>query len=405
MHFIGWFDHDADHERSVLGALAAANGQDARDELGLGAIRDSFADSFFPGLSSVQTRLRYFLFAQWGCEQAACSSDEADIMARLHDGEVRLIAALTPLGAGQGVIGIQSQEALERMPSDVYWTGLRTLGMLRARGGRRHWARLVARNRDAERRSPPPESRERPSVDIGFDMSRPPRPADFPALAVPSFTLEPDERLFLRERLADACVNPSRLGHQFNLFGTFSGHRRRTAVGKPWDHPRAGSLSGEAHACLRLAAAFSRVMRGATILYNLLVAQRLAEDDKGADHREKYRREFRTWQAALDPDDVAMVRDHRSEVRRLADYTRHRLRPDATLFVENWARFCAAPERLLRDGRPAALIIQREISLKAARGSSRFQNEEARRRWGGESGGELDYRWPVARQFLNDLAG
>jgi hypothetical protein len=98
-----------------------------------------------------------------------------------------------------------------------------------------------------------------------------------------------------------------------------------------------------------------------------------------------------------------MVLGHRAEVQRLADYTRHRIRTEATLFVEEWARLCGEPERLLKDRRAADLIVKREILLKAAQGSSRFQNKEARCRWGGESGGELDYRWPVARQYLNDL--
>ena len=35
------------------------------DELGFGSIRDSFADHFFPGISTIQTRARYLLFVPW----------------------------------------------------------------------------------------------------------------------------------------------------------------------------------------------------------------------------------------------------------------------------------------------------------------------------------------------------
>ena len=62
LNFLGWVDHDGEHEQSILRALGAAKGHDARDELGLGTIRDSFADLFFPGLSTIQERVRYFLF-------------------------------------------------------------------------------------------------------------------------------------------------------------------------------------------------------------------------------------------------------------------------------------------------------------------------------------------------------
>lgn len=48
MNFLGWIDHDNEHEQSILRALGAIKGHDARDELGLGTIRDSFADLFFP---------------------------------------------------------------------------------------------------------------------------------------------------------------------------------------------------------------------------------------------------------------------------------------------------------------------------------------------------------------------
>lgn len=32
-----------------------------RDELGIGTVRDAFADALFPGTSTIQTRAHYFL--------------------------------------------------------------------------------------------------------------------------------------------------------------------------------------------------------------------------------------------------------------------------------------------------------------------------------------------------------
>jgi hypothetical protein len=49
LNFLGWVDHDNEHEQSILRALGATKGHDARDELGLGTIRDRFADLIFPG--------------------------------------------------------------------------------------------------------------------------------------------------------------------------------------------------------------------------------------------------------------------------------------------------------------------------------------------------------------------
>ena len=174
MNFLGWIDHDAEREDSILRALGAAKGHDARDELGLATIRDSFADLFFPGLSTIQQRVRYFLFVQWCCELAASQSDADRIVAKLRANEEALIGSLKHLGEGHGVIGIFSQEDLERMPSEIYWNGLLLLGMRRMRGGRRYWARRTAANRETAKTSNLLEEGGKPTIDFGFDPDRPP---------------------------------------------------------------------------------------------------------------------------------------------------------------------------------------------------------------------------------------
>ncbi len=58
-------DYD-DEQRRRMSALARLFSEtDARDELGLGVIRDSISDLLFPGTSTIQTRVRYMLFIPW----------------------------------------------------------------------------------------------------------------------------------------------------------------------------------------------------------------------------------------------------------------------------------------------------------------------------------------------------
>ena len=53
-----WLDHDnAAKERSHR-LLQMFKESETRDELGIGAIRDSISDQLFPGTSVIQTRLR-----------------------------------------------------------------------------------------------------------------------------------------------------------------------------------------------------------------------------------------------------------------------------------------------------------------------------------------------------------
>ena len=60
-----WIDHDAAARERSLRILALFQEKESRDELGLGGIRDAFADRLFPGTSTIQTRLRYMLFVPW----------------------------------------------------------------------------------------------------------------------------------------------------------------------------------------------------------------------------------------------------------------------------------------------------------------------------------------------------
>ncbi len=58
---LGWIVFSKNERNKVLNVIHLLDEPGAVDELGIGAIRDSFADYFFPGTSTVQTRAKYFL--------------------------------------------------------------------------------------------------------------------------------------------------------------------------------------------------------------------------------------------------------------------------------------------------------------------------------------------------------
>src|SRR6202035_6164310 len=60
-----WLDFNTAERERTQRILALFEERETRDELGLGAIRDSFADHLFPGTSTIQTRLRYLFFVPW----------------------------------------------------------------------------------------------------------------------------------------------------------------------------------------------------------------------------------------------------------------------------------------------------------------------------------------------------
>ena len=58
---LGWVDFSKEDREKVLDVMSLLQEQGAVDELGIGLVRDGFANYFFPGTSTVQTRAKYFL--------------------------------------------------------------------------------------------------------------------------------------------------------------------------------------------------------------------------------------------------------------------------------------------------------------------------------------------------------
>src|SRR5215212_9695414 len=128
----GWLDHDEGDRRRMMEVINLFRENGTLDELGIGTIRDTYAERFFPGTSTIQTRARYFLFLPWlyrQLETERVPSSRADRRARELQG--RLVQSLKAGGEGSnaGVIGIDAGENIQRLPSVIYWQGLRRWGI------------------------------------------------------------------------------------------------------------------------------------------------------------------------------------------------------------------------------------------------------------------------------------
>jgi hypothetical protein len=113
---------------------------------------------------------------------------------------------------------------------------------------------------------------------------------------------------------------------------------------------------------------------------------------------------LREWQRDLDQKDVDLVLAKIDETPALGMIVRHRVRDQTVDFVRRWAGHCRRPGDVLTSAAAVQLVERREVFLKGRAGTSRILSEKARARWGGESGSALDFRWPVVRRCLNDLA-
>lgn len=95
MSSFAWLDSSEQERAQMLDVISLFREKEMRDELGIGLARDAFADLFFPGVNTIQTRARYFLFIPWiylDLERLRVKSAEVERRGRYE--ETRLINVL-----------------------------------------------------------------------------------------------------------------------------------------------------------------------------------------------------------------------------------------------------------------------------------------------------------------------
>src|SRR3954454_12078852 len=58
---VGWIAGSLAERDAALALLGADGPAEPRDELGIAPLRDALANAFFPGITTLQTRAKYFL--------------------------------------------------------------------------------------------------------------------------------------------------------------------------------------------------------------------------------------------------------------------------------------------------------------------------------------------------------
>ena len=131
---LGWIDFSKDERNKVLNVIHLLDEPGAVDELGIGAVRDAFADYFFPGTSTVQTRAKYFLIVPYVLMEAGAGRFGSDLntILRRIDNEERFCRDILIKTSNDGVIGsLVPKSWVMRTPSNIYWNGIKRLGIFK----------------------------------------------------------------------------------------------------------------------------------------------------------------------------------------------------------------------------------------------------------------------------------
>ena len=83
---LGWIDFSKEDRQKALDVINLLSEQGAVDELGIGIIRDAFANYFFPGTSTIQNRAKYFLIVPYVLREAVDGRYEERILRDSQNG-------------------------------------------------------------------------------------------------------------------------------------------------------------------------------------------------------------------------------------------------------------------------------------------------------------------------------
>lgn len=386
--FLSWIDFSSADRERMRRAIALFQERETRDELGLGTIRDAFADTLYPGTSTIQTRLRYFLFVPWmyrELERAGVGSEE--VARRARKAETDLIFVLLESGDTSGVIGKVAGRDVQRLPSSIYWAGLSTWGVCLFAGSQDQYHRQLDALRKLRRRGEDPDDagvmREAHAT---WHPRLPDPPSTWPKQA--EFAVRRSEAEFLKGRITTMCAG--------SVLAWLAEHGRAGELDDPALYSSA--LPERLREQLDLARRFALVTHGATWLYNLMLAELAGRDDWLEYHREG----LREW--ADGPEAVDLRTFDPGELWRFVEDAQANVPPPTRRFVREWVGLLHEHDAGKLGDIAAAreLTRMRERALKGSR--SRFTNRRALDQWTGASGtGRFNYRWHVVQRLLEDL--
>tara|TARA_R110001583_G_scaffold195508_1_gene374674 strand:- start:112 stop:1341 length:1230 start_codon:yes stop_codon:yes gene_type:complete len=403
MSSIGWVDFSSTDREKVSQVLAMLQEPGTLDELGLGQIRDAFADLLFPGFSTIQTRAKYFITVPRIIRDYLALDPRAQRRASLKDylesqeNEFAELLVERHGPAEGGIIGsdmVGSEQGVARKPSSVYWNGLRQFGIVNTTKSLSEFSREVGQLHSAARAA----GHEEDDTDAMPHRS----------------VVHLDE--FDSDWMADASIHLSELEAQFlinklthtpaihnSVISQFLTHdlAKELVVGGlasltfpelvTWVRGRQ-EVSLTCRQNLELAEEFSEAIRGAHIRFNILIAQKSRNTALVTEREER----FSEWL------ELARKRKLFSETSvdhwlQAATSGGARINLNAREFLRQWH------EAIYQNESISSLnhLIESRAQKNKGRRSVLLKNLGEAPKWQGMD--SLSYRWPTARTILTDI--
>lgn len=391
---LGWIDFSKNERNKVLNVLDSLSEAGTLDELGIAPVRDGYANLFFPGTSTIQTKAKYFLCVPYAFKDLERSGETNPN--RMHK---TLSAIEERCGKkffqespnSDGIIGRRALAAgswVKRAPSDAYWAGIRRLGIFV--GGNMsiaEYLRYVCLANDKKdtlknlgNRNDGAEETESDDLGAGQDLHK--RFWNLPTYTKTwlddiSIDLTKEEAVFLKKQIVQNCK-----GSMFAF--VMQNDKRDFAEIKKFEDLGGAYISrfpDEIQTDYYNAVAFSEFIYALRVLYNIIVSS--GENEEANSEWSKLESNLST---------IADV-----EINAIFD----RLGITNPLLL----RFLLSAQEQMRandiDGLKES-VIKREVHLKGvARAKTKHAGEFDKTVWFG--GKRLDYRFYDAQTIIKDI--
>lgn len=392
---LGWVDFSADDRDRVKHALKKLSEPGTLDELGIGALRDGFADLMFPGFSTIQTRAKYFItvpriihdYLRLKPQQRR----KISLQKYLAEQETDLADRLRARHAGEsekenGISGFSMQpgQSVSRPPSSIYWVGLRKWGIVKTAGSLNQFLQgIQSRSGSFGQAQGDEEDDHDAQADahlIYIDRYVPTWRDDV------CIRLTKSEASFLSEKIK---AGPTYcLPTQFEMLMVRDQALEPSKASFPALAAWIANLKGipqKTKDMVHMAQAFSELIYGAHLRFNICLARLNRRENLLKDFNERWedwRREIHT-----NPDDIE----------RWLLTTKVNLKPGTLVFLKGWssaiARFASEPE--------LDALVQRQARENKQERSVLNKRLPESFTWLGME--RLDYRWFLVRTVLRDV--
>lgn len=399
MATLGWIDFSRDHRNRIGSVLDLLKEEGLVDELGLGTLRDALANNLFPGISTIQSRAKYFFIVPYILQDYQASKSRRTPASKfLEQREYEVMWYLAEkynYQRGSGVIGITKKkpQKIARRPSGMYWNGLYTYQFIDTKGlATESYLKRVANISLESMLADTP---------AGDDGQRDDRDADFEnnfQIKVPirkdwekDLTLDLDrtEAEFFRDRIitlskqkliAELLTN-NKLWEVFRTASDFMVFAR-AAVDMP--------LRQELRELIILAHDFSQLSYGVHVAYNCQLQNKVFKN-------RYYDDDWKDWKRNLSS---SMIDYKNFDPNRVIDNS-PTTRETTKVFIRNWwNEACSGfPDLKKRDH----LNQQQEALVKGAKARLRWEKTEdvKAKTWTGLH--YFDYRFNTVRTIIQDI--